>query len=508
MENRDGRFTLLVDGHPFLVLGGQVHNSTTADAARLERAYAALEAVQANTAFVPVYWELLEPQEGAFDFALVDRAVQGARAHHLRLVLLWFGGWKNGAMHYAPEWVKRDKARFPRVIGAECGELSILSPLADATRQADAAAFRAMMAHVRQIDETERTVILVQVENEAGFLGADRDYSVNGTQWFQGAVPPELTAYLDAHRATLSPPMAQAWGGNENKTAGTWTDIFGDMAPEACTGWAVAHYVDAVAAAGKEAYPLPMYANAWLAGGNGERAGVWPSGGPNENMIDLWKCAAPHLDFLSPDIYHPRFGDVCTAYTRPDNPLFIPEVNYEPYYPAFALTAFAKFNGIAWSVFGIDGESKDGDPGPAAVQLARVYAVLRPMLPLVAEHRYTGTLFPVVQNLLEEGDATGTVQLGDHLAAVVAYTVRFDPEKQRGAGMIIKLSPGEFIVAGMGFDAVFRELEGPPRNAEVLAIDEGSFDGGQWTPRRRLNGDEQQVSLPETGRILRVKFLR
>ncbi len=523
VEMRDGHHTLTVDGQPFLILGGQVHNSTAADGARFDRACAAVERVQGNTVFVPVYWELLEPQEGHFDFTLVDRVVQEAREHHLRLVLLWFGAWKNGAMQYAPEWVKRDRARFPRVIDARGGELPVLSPLADATRQADAAAFRAMMGHLREIDGSDRTVILVQVENEAGLLGSDRDYSAAGTAWFQGAAPPELTAWLDAHRASLSPPLAKAWGENGNRTAGTWTEVFGDMAPEACTGWSVARHVENLAAAGKEEYPLPMYANAWLAGGNGERAGVWPSGGPNENMLDLWKCAAPHLDFLAPDIYHPRFASVCAAYARPDNALFIPEVNFEPYYPAFAFTAFAGFNSLAWSVFGIDDMFKEADPlwdsaaqappgideaNPAAVQLARVYAILRPLLPLIAERRHTGTLFPVVQELGENGDTTAALKLGDKLAAVVGYTVKFDPEKGRGAGMIVKFSRDEFLVAGMGFNAVFRELEGPPRDAEILSIDEGTFLDSQWTPRRRLNGDEQQISLPETGRILRIKLLR
>ncbi len=523
IESRNGRFQLMVDDHPFLILGGQVHNSTTADEARYDCACAALEKIQANTAFVPLYWELLEPQEGQFDFTLVERAVLKARAHRLRVVLLWFGAWKNGAMHYAPEWVKRDKARFPRVIGARGEELPVLSPLADAARLADAAAFRAMLGHLRQMDASDRTVVMVQVENETGFLGTDRDYSSAGTKCFQSSVPQELTACLADHRAALSAPLANAWGENGNRSTGTWAEVFGDMGAEACTGWNIARHVESVVAAGKEEYPLPMYANAWLAEGNGERAGVWPSGGPNENMLDLWKCAAPHLDFLAPDIYTPRFTEVCAAYARPDNPLLIPEVSFDPYYPAFAFTAFARFDALAYSVFGIDDVFKASEPFkssngqdppgmdetyPAVVQLARVYAILRPLLPLIARRQCTGTLFPVVQNVCEGADAPVTIRLGDKLAAKVTYTVKFDEEKQRGAGMIVKLAKDEFLIAGMGFETVFRELEGPPRDAEILSIDAGTFTNGQWTPQGRLNGDEQHLSLPESGRILRVKLLR
>ncbi len=506
LDCQNGHWSLRVDGKPFLILGGQVHNSTTADAERLDRACTTLARSGANTAFVPISWELLEPAAGQYDFALVDRAVQDARKHHLRLVLLWFGGWKNGAMHYAPEWVKRDKTTYPRVIDARGGELPTLSPLSEATRRADAAAFRAMMTHLREIDGADHTVLLVQVENEAGYLGADRDYSPAATQRFEGPVPSELTAYLDAHRAALSAPLARAWGESGNRLSGTWTEVFGDMAAEACTGWDVARYVDAVTVAGKEAWPLPMYANAWLAVGNGERAGVWPSGGPNENMIDLWKCAAPHLDFLAPDIYQSRFADICAAYARPDNPLFIPEVSFDPYYPAFAFTAFAGCNSLAFSPFGIDEEGDE--PSPAAVQWTRVYGVLRPLLPLIAERQHSGTLFPFAQNLFEEGETTLSIQLGEQLAAVITYTVKFDALKQRGAGMIVRLARDEYLVAGMGFNAVLRELQGPPRDAEILSLDEGTYDEGAWKTQHRLNGDELQLSLPETGRILRVKLLR
>ena len=492
LENHNGHVQLLVDSKPFLILGGQVNNSTPSDDAQLERELAALETIQANTAFVPVYWELLEPCEGTFDFALVDRAIAKAREHHLRLVLLWLGAWKNGAMHCAPEWVKRDKTRFSRVLGARGEEMAILSPLADTTRQADAIAFAAMMKHVRQLDEKKRTVILVQVENEAGLLGADRDYSAKATDYFEGPVPPELMACISTQ------------GGDA--TAGTWPSVFGDKAAETCTAWSVARYVDAVAAAGCAEYPLPLYANAWLAR-SGERAGAWPSGGPNEHMLAVWKCAAPHLDFLAPDIYCPDFEAIAAAYSREDNPLFIPEVNFEPYYAAFAFAAFAGHDALCYSAFGM-GELCNGGAQDAPPPLVRVYGVVHPLLPLLAERRYTGTLFPLLQEAGENLDTTETVQLGDALAANVTYTMPFDMENGRGAGMIVKLSRDEYIVAGMGFDIAFRELEGPPRDAEFLSLEEGTFLDGQWTPQRRLNGDELQVSLPDTGRILRVRLLR
>jgi hypothetical protein len=363
------------------------------------------------------------------------------------------------------------------------------------------------MRHIRSIDETERTVIMIQVENETGFLGIDRDYAADVTRLFRAPVPGELISFLDQHREGLTATMKEAWAESTFRKSGTWSEIFGELAPEAFSAWHVARYVNAVAAAGKQEYPLPMYVNAWLIEG-AERAGRWPSGGPTEHVLDVWKAAAPAIDILAPDIYYPKFYDVCTQYSRPDNVLFVPETNYNPYFAGFVFTTFADFNGIGFSPFGIDDAIKDGASTPEATQFEDSYRVLRPLLPLIARYQYTGKMHTVLQGIANGEDWVHSFRVGRKLAAIVEFTVPFSPEKGRARGLIMELAPDDFLVVGAGFKVAFRELEGPLGDAEVLSIDEGTYEGDRWIPARRLNGDERHVALPDKSTILRVKLLR
>jgi Domain of unknown function (DUF5597)/Glycosyl hydrolases family 35 len=505
IDHAGNAYRLIVDGHPFLMLGGQAHNSSATNPDDLIPVWNTLEALHANTAEVPIYWELIEPTPGQFDFHTVDQVVAGARKHGLRLVLLWFASWKNGEMHYTPEWVKKDTAKFRRVRGPYGHEMEILSPLCDACRDADARAFAAVMEHIRSIDENARTVIMMQVENETGLLGTDRDYSQEATRQFEGAVPPALKSALDRDRAHLSASMKSVWKSTpDSRQNGTWTDSFGEMAPEAFSAWQVARYVDAVAAAGKKAYPLPMYVNNWLINPGNERAGRWPSGGPTEHVLDIWKAAALHIDLLAPDIYLPDFHGTCLAYARPDNPLFVPETRWSDHYAAYAFMTLAEFNGMGFSPFGIDHLVKKGDVTPQAAELEDTYRVLSPLLPLIAKLQNTGKMHAIVQD--ENG--AQVIRLGDELAAVVNFTQPYNLEGPRGRGLILELGPDDFAVAGAGFRVDFRELEGPPREANFLTLEEGTFDGDRWVRERRLNGDELHVRFGEKARILRVRLLR
>ena len=355
---------------------------------------------------------------------------------------------------------------------------------------------------------SDRTVIMVQVENETGLVGTDRDYSEEATRLFRGPVPAELMAYLNENSENLSASLRAAWAGTNFRDSGTWTEVFGDLASEAFSAWYVARYVDAVAAAGKQAYPLPLYVNDWLVEGSAVRAGDWPSGGPTVHVLDIWKAAAPHIDVLAPDIYYPKFYDVAAQYTRPDNPLFVPETNPLPYFAANALLTFAYFNGFGFSPFGIDKFVENGGVTPQAAAFEDIYRVLRPLLPLIARYQYTGKLHPLLQGIAQGEEWAYSARLGTKLAASVEFTAKYDPEKGRGCGLIIELGPDDFVVAGSGFKVNFRELEGPSRDAQILMLEEGTFQGERWVSARRLNGDELHVELPEQSKILRVQMLR
>jgi hypothetical protein len=498
-------YRLLVDGAPYLMLSGQVHNSDTSNAEDLNKALDVLAGWHANAAEVPIYWEAIEPKEGQFDFSSVDLSLEAARKRDLHLVFLWFGTWKNGESHYVPEWVKRDKQKYARVKGSHGEETEIVSPLCHAAMDADSRAFAALMRHIKSVDEAQRTVLMMQVENEPGQLGTDRDYSDAANRSFDQPVPKELLSSLESHRQQLSAPMARVW--NKSPKSGNWKQVFDDLAPESFSAWMISSYVNTVAAAGKHEYPLPMYVNVWLIEGV-ERAGRWPSGGATVNTFDIWKAAAPSIDILAPDIYYPKFFDVANQYTRPDNPLFVPETNFNPYFIGFAYTTFGYFNGIGFSPFGIDNVMRSTEGAAIGAMFEDTYRVLRPMLPLIARYQYTGKLHPVLQGLANGEDWKQSIRVGDRLAANIDFTASFDPAKGRASGMIIELAPDDFIVMGTGFDVTFRELDGPLRDAQLISIDEGTFQGQQWVPTRRLNGDERHVSLPDRSTILRVRVAR
>jgi hypothetical protein len=280
------------------------------------------------------------------------------------------------------------------------------------------------------------------------------------------------------------------------------------MGAEAFSAWHVGRYVDAVAAAGKEVYPLPMYANAWLVSPGDERAGRWPSGGPTVNVLDVWKAGAPHVDLLAPDFYQPRVQEISALYARPDNPLLVPEIALSPHYAAFAFPILARFDGLGVAPFGVEANAED-DTAAGLTEYARVYAVLKPLLPLVARHQGTGKLHAIVQDV----ESRQVLRIGSRVALVASFPRPYDLRGPVGGALVIELAPDDLVVAGCGVDFVVRDLEAPlvdphqwATRQPVLSIDEGTFEGERWVPGRRRNGDERWVRLPDEGAILRVRL--
>jgi hypothetical protein len=498
---RQGQATqLVVGGEPFLILGGELANSTASSPAHLEAAWPRLRALHMNTALVPVYWELCEPEEGRFDFALVDAAIDGARRHGLRLVLLWFGSWKNSMSCYAPGWVKADQDRFPRAERTGGRGVEALSAFSDENLRADARAFAALMRHLRAHDARDRTVLMVQVENEVGIVDEAADRSEAAARAFAEPVPAPL---LEAGRAP-----------------GTWPEVFGAgaHADELFTAWHLARYVDRVAAAGKAEYPLPLFVNAAL-NRPGRAPGEYPSGGPLPHLAGVWRAAAPAIDFLSPDIYFPDVAAWCRAYASPDNPLFIPEIAAGPVAAVEAFYAFGQHDAIGFSPFSVD---TLGDP--AAASMAGSYQVLRQLLPLLARLQGQG----LTAGVLLDGDTPASeVRLGGHvLAARHDYTWEWSgPAREqrpwpRAAALMMVVGPDELLVAGNGVIVTFGNGDaggGAPASSTVVvgiaSADEGHLEGTRFVAGRRLNGDEthqgRHVRLPcGAFGIQRVKLYR
>jgi len=406
MENGAGQ--LVVKGQAFLILGGELGNSSAGTAAEADLIVPKLARMYVNTILMPVAWEQIEPKEGSFDFTILDHWIETARKHNTHLVLLWFGSWKNAFSNYAPSWVKTDVKRFPRAESADGRPLEILSTLSAETRRCDGRAFAAVMRHLRQEDSEQQTVLMVQVENEVGYLGQARDRSPEANRLFHGPAPDVLVRALAAKRLQLSPELAAHF----NEHGRTWSEVFGDAANEVFMAWNYASYIEAVVQAGKKEYALPMYVNAQLPAPR-ERAGEYPSGGPHPYYLEVWRAAAPSIDFHSPDIYWPDFEYWVERYGIRDNPIFIPEARIEPA-PYNALYAYGQARAFGFSPFAIEGltpPEKNEDPKPEMMQ---VYELLDSMHDLVPAAQSAGLTRGLVLHVTSPRP-TQTVALGGYL---------------------------------------------------------------------------------------------
>ena len=227
LEKHGTATQLIVDGKPFLALAGELSNSSASSPAYMKPIWPRLVATHFNTVLATVSWELIEPEEGRFDFTLVDDLLKDARQSNIAPVLLWFGSWKNGKSTYQPLWVKLNQAKYPLVQNEEGHGLPTLSTFSETNREADARAFAALMRHLREADGSKHTVIMVQVENEVGVLDTPRDFCPAANQAFNGPVPKQLMDYLQAHKDKLVPQLREAWGRTGLKTSGTWEEVFG-----------------------------------------------------------------------------------------------------------------------------------------------------------------------------------------------------------------------------------------------------------------------------------------
>jgi beta-galactosidase GanA len=488
---------LIVDGAPYLILGGELGNSTASDLEYLRQFWPLLDTLHLNTVLAPVSWELIEAAEGRFDFKSVDGLLAQARTHEKRLVLLWFGAWKNSMSSYVPAWVKRDQARFPRSQMPNGAGMEILSPFSAANRDADARAFAALMAHLRKTDARQQTVVMVQVENEIGMIPHARDYSDTADQLFEGPVPKALLDYLASHRERLAAPLRERWRSQSERMRGTWTEVFGSgpATEELFMAWHFAVYVEAVTAAGKKAYPLPMFVNAALIR-PGRLPGEYPSAGPLPHLIDVWRAGAPSIDFLAPDIYFPNFVEWARAYAVPDNPLFVPETGRAPIAtPANAFYAIGALDAMGFSPFAIESYRADDALGDS-------YAVLEQIAPLILEHQGTGRMLGFRPPVTFDGTVDArpqSFQLGDYTLHVAFERTPAEsagrPVEAHG-GLAIHIGPDEYLLAGKGIIVTFST---PHAIAGIESIYEGKFVDGRWQPGRLLNGDESHQ-----GRHLRI----
>jgi beta-galactosidase GanA len=517
---KDGRWALMVDGAPYLMLGVQVNNSS-AWPGMLPEVWPAVDRLHANTVEAPVYWEQLEPVQGKFDFSVVDALLAGAREHKVHLVLLWFGTWKNGAMHYTPEWVKRNPAKYPRVTGPDRagengavihgGPGDTLSPFGQATMEADKTAFAALMRHLKAADP-RHTVLMVQVENEINAYGSRRDYAPEATKLFEGQVPADFATAMKVK-------------------PGTWTEAFGAEAENTFQAWSIARYVEQVAKAGKAEYGIPLYLNHSLENPLATpREGrlAWPA--MTDHVLDIWKSTAPSLDLIAPDIYmsqYAQYEKVLDVYARAGdaskggNAMFVPESGNADQYARYFFAALGH-GAIGWSTFGLDYTGYANAPLGAPLvdeKLVDLFAlnntIVGPMQREIARLNFEGKVQAVAEDPavhsqnLTFGPWTATVAYGLRMFGRAANAP--GNAEPVGRALVAQLGPDEFLVTGaMGTRVDFRPTDtASGKRRAFVRVEEGTYVDGKWKFRRVWNGDQTDYGLNFTAQpqVLRVTLM-
>ena len=497
---KDGRYALMVNGAPYLMLGAQVNNSS-AWPSMLPKVWPTMEYLHVNTVEAPIYWEQFEPTRGNFDPSILHTLIDQARGHHVHLVLLWFGTWKNASGHYTPPFIKLDEAEVPHVVKADGGKVDSLAPFSKVALDADSKAFATLLRELKTYDP-QHTVLMVQVENESGTYGSDRDYSPEANKLFAGPVP-----------AAVLKAMGKAAGGN-------WQQVFGDDAAEYFHAYSIAHYINHVAEAGKAENLLPMYVNVALRDPfHPGHAGGYASGGPTDNVLPIWKAAAPAIDAIGPDIYMPeyeKYEKVLDLYHRPDNAMFVPETGNALSYARYFFAALGH-QAIGFSPFGMDATGYVNSPLGAAridddgiAPFALNYSIFGPMDRLIAKLNFEGKVQAVSE------DPSVHVQTLDFGAwkAVVSYGLpqfggwgKSAPGNNPASGgaMVAQLGPNEFLVTGVHARVDFEPTE-KGKQRQFVAVQEGSYDGDEWKAIRVWNGDQTDYGMNFTSanQVLKV----
>lgn len=528
LERHDNGAHLTVNGQPMLILGGELSNSAATCFDDIDRVMPEMKRIGLNTVLVPAQWDLIEPREGEYDFSLIGRAIDKARENQLRVVFLWFGAWKNSMSCYAPLWFKEDVKRFPRAVTATGKPMEIASAFSENVLEADRRAFSKLMEYIKEKDKQQSTVIMVQVENEIGMLESARDYSPEATRLYNSDVPEELLSYIKSHAKTLHPYTLNKLTGSETlsgeskktlsqklKRGGTWASLFGDdiYTEEMFMAYNYAKYVEQLAQSAQNIHDIPLYVNAAL-NSRGRKPGEYPSAGPLAHLTDMWRCAAPSISMLSPDIYDTDFKGWASLYDLPGNPLFIPESRCCENSGVRAMYTFGEHRAVGFCPFAIDQAS----PADQA-SVSGSYAILNQLSPLLLGGKATEKTWGL---LFDKADRERTITDGDLVMTCNHFfTLPWDARAKadtwpEGGGIIIKLADNDYIVAGNGIVVTFQTATEKAQEERKTLGEDGFATAGQgtssnagssrkFTGRRIGIGTVDEVSIGTYGQM---KFLR
>ena len=502
LEKRGNVTQLIVEGKPYLALAMELTNSASSSREYMKSYWSQLKESGVNTVLAVITWEMIEPEEGKFDFKVVDEIIEDARANDLKVALLWFGSWKNGYTSYTPKWVKKDTERFPLALTKDGKQLSILTTLAQSSWEADAKAYAATMKHIAEVDREEQTVIMMQVNNEVGLHGYTRDYHPEAVKAFNGPVPQMLIDYLIANEARLLPETLNAWKKQGCKTSGTWEEVFGkgDYTDEMFMAWNYGHYMNAIAQAGKDIYPIPTFVNAWIVQPEDKHPGNYPAGGPQAQNHDIWRAAAPAIDILSPDIYLPDYPTIIQMYARAGNPVFVPESRAGQGGAANAAYTIGQMGGIGYSPFGVEASIVS----PTNESFRQFYQLAGSAADLILDAQAKGTISATWVKALDPTRLKDEVVMGDYklVYELVSSGQRKGGAPQRlggtyapdaqGYAIAIQMSNDSFLFLGSNIRVQFLPVDGKGVVGLAKTV-EGNFVDGKWVEGRWFNGDDIQL---------------
>ena len=458
-----------------------------------------------NVVLVPICWDQIEPEEGRFEFWILHALLEEARSHGLRLILLWFGTWKNSMSCYVPGWVKRDSNRFKRVLTSDGAPQEMLSPSCENSVQADARAYRSLLEEIETLDGENRTILMIQVENEVGMIPEPMDRSATSLAEFELAIPEDLIRLLQDR--LLPESVTKVWESNGGLSEGSWRAVLGESpeAQECFTAWQLASYCETVAREGKKVSGLPTFANAALIR-PGFAPGRYPSGGPLPHLRAIWETFAPSIDFIAPDIYFPNFSEWASAYACDDRVLFIPEAAPSARIAANTVFAIGELNAIGVCPFSFEDMSEDKRSALRSLNEC-LAASSDQILAAQSKGRITG-LVPPVDFDWNLASAEVTRDFGD-LAFRLKVVTRGNSQQvdistlpthgngrweapeglQLGGCLVAELAENEWLM--IGNDCQIEVLNPTGVNRIGLeSCEEGTFENGAWRRHRTLNGDQ------------------
>lgn len=511
---------IIANGKPMLVIGGELGNSSASTPEDVSKYFAHLQRLGLNTVLAPVSWELIEPQEGKFDMSSLETLLTEARKCDLKLVLLWFGAWKNSMSCYTPEWFKRDTKRFPRAHTIDGMPVEEASSLSKNVLEADKKAFCKIMEYLRENDK-EETVVMIQVENEIGMIDVPRDYSDNATKLYYSAIPDELIRYCDKMKDSLHPYIAERYRYDSKHK--TWAEVFGNdiYAEEIFQSWTYATYVQQIASAGRAIYDIPMFVNVAL-NSRGRKPGEYPSGGPLAHLVDIWHCAAPAIDVLGVDIYDNGYKDWVAKYHLHNNPLFIPEIRLEDKDAMYALYAFGHHGAMGFCPFSIEDYplyqnsngidmsnmdlSKDDQLNAFSTKtdnlspLAACYRLLRQAEPMILERQGTKDMEGILLTN-EEREKDIVTPDGIRLTIKHSYSLGWEPgakdaEWPEAACIILRLAEEDYLIIGSGVVVTYTDATADKQwkrgdaRIGLARCESVNIENGKMRVTRHLNGDQ------------------